>query len=131
MSFFFPNTFRKAAEADIDHSRYAPNLWIFWSYTLYDFWTVIAVGFVIYLLFLWGLSPAVAAGTLWTSISALLFIANAVSIATIFRRAQRAFAGKSDKEISDIPFAFGAILMLLATFHFGFLSANILASLIW
>ena len=125
MSFFFPNTFRKAAEADIDHSRYAPNLWIFWAYTLWDFWTVMAGGAIIYLILL-AIFGAGVFGTLFTTISGTLFIANFATIAVIFWRAQRAFSGKTEKEISDIPFALGAILMLIATAHTGFLAPNVL-----
>ena len=131
MSFLFPNTFRKAAEADIEHSRYAPNLWIFWAYTLVDFWTVVVVGAIVYLLCLPIFGTASVAGTLFTTISSLILAANYTTIAVIFRRAQKAFSGKSEKEISDIPFAFGAVLMLIATFHTGFVLANWLASAIW
>lgn len=129
MSFFFPNTFRKAAEADIDHARFAPNLWIFWSYTLWDFWTVMAGGLAIYLITLLIFGSGVF-GTVFTAISTILFIANFTTIAIIFYRAQKAFSGKSDKEISDIPFALGAILMLIATAHTGFLAPNLLLALI-
>ena len=125
MSVFFPNTFRKAAEADIDHARYAPNLWIFWAYTLYDFWTVVGVGYLVYLFLMLPIFGIAAMSGFWfTTISTWLLIANFTSIAVIFRRAQKAFSGKSEKEISDIPFAFGAVLMLIATFHSGIVLGN-------
>lgn len=131
MSFLFPNTFRKAAEADIDHKLYWPNLWTFWSYTVIDFWVVVAFGAVIFgVTALIGSVPFLTgAGFLGTS--AAIYLGFHIAIGTIFRRAQKAFMGKSEKEVSDIPFALGAILVLINVLHLGFLLANLLLAIIF
>lgn len=131
MSVIFPNTFRKPAEAHIDHSLFWPNFWIFWTYTIVDFWIVTVVGAALFGITALFVPASILAGAWFLGTSLTIYLVMHVINAVIFRKAQKAFIGQSERDVSDIPFATGAILVLISILHLGFLLPNlILAALV-
>jgi len=131
MSVIFPNTFRKPAEAHIDHSLFWSNFWIFWTYTIVDFWIVAAIGAVIFGITAIFVPLSVLVGGWFLGVSLTIYGAVHVINGFVFRKAQKAFIGQNEQDVSDIPFASGAVLVLISILHLGFLLPNlILAGLV-